>query len=137
MHAWHIKSQQGTKKSCAPEFLILSATFRSNRPEVFCKKGVLRNLTKFPGKHLCQSLFFNKVAGLNPATLLKRDSGTGVFLGISRNFLEHLFLQKTSGGCFFTSIWTGGVYKYEHSGTNFKTCLKENYPIALESCNLH
>ena len=26
-------------------------------PEVF------RNLTKFTGKHLCQSLFFNKVAG--------------------------------------------------------------------------
>ena len=33
---------------------------RSSRPEVFCKKGVLRNFTKFTGKHLCQSLFFNK-----------------------------------------------------------------------------
>ena len=30
------------------------------------KKGVLRNFTKFTGKHLCQSLFFNKVAGLRP-----------------------------------------------------------------------
>ena len=38
--------------------------YRSSRPEVFCKKGVLRNFTKFTGKHLCQSLFFNKVAGL-------------------------------------------------------------------------
>ena len=28
---------------------------RSSRPEVFCKKGVLRNFTKFTGKHLCQS----------------------------------------------------------------------------------
>ena len=37
---------------------------RSSRPEVFRKKGVLRNLTKFTRKHLCQSLFFNKVAGL-------------------------------------------------------------------------
>ena len=36
---------------------------RSSRPEVFCKKGVLRNFTKFTGKHLCQSFFFNKVAG--------------------------------------------------------------------------
>ena len=36
---------------------------RTSRPEVFCKKGVLRNFTKFTGKHLCQSLFFNKVAG--------------------------------------------------------------------------
>ena len=32
-------------------------------PEVFCKKDVLRNFVKFTGKHLCQSLFFNKVAG--------------------------------------------------------------------------
>ena len=43
-----------------------------NCPEVFCKKGVLRNFAKCTGKHLCQSLFFNKVAGLRPATLLKK-----------------------------------------------------------------
>ena len=36
------------------------------------KKGVLRNFAKFTGKHLCQSLFLNKVAGLTPATLLKK-----------------------------------------------------------------
>ena len=28
--------------------------------------------TRTPGKHLCQSLFFDKVAGLRPATLLKK-----------------------------------------------------------------
>ena len=33
----------------------------SRPPEVFCKKGVLINFVKFAGKHLCQSLFFNKV----------------------------------------------------------------------------
>ena len=38
---------------------------RSSRSEVFCKKGVLRNFAKFIGKHVCQSLFFNKVAGLS------------------------------------------------------------------------
>ena len=36
---------------------------RSSRPEMFCKKGVLRNYTKFTGTHLCQSLFFNEVEG--------------------------------------------------------------------------
>ena len=41
--------------------------------EVFCKKGVLRNFTKFTGKHLWQSLFFNKVAGLRPVTM--NDNG--------------------------------------------------------------
>ena len=38
---------------------------QKQRPEVFCKKDVLRNFAKFTGKHLCQSLFFNKVAGRN------------------------------------------------------------------------
>ena len=37
---------------------------RSSRPEVFCKKDILRNFAKFTGKHLCWSLFFDKVAGL-------------------------------------------------------------------------
>ena len=37
-------------------------------------------------KHLCQSLIFSKGAGLRPATSLKRDSGTSVFLLILWNF---------------------------------------------------
>ena len=44
---------------------------RSSRLEVFRRKGVLRNFTKFTGNYLRQSLFLNKVAGLRPATLLK------------------------------------------------------------------
>ena len=40
------------------------SSLRSSRPEVFCKEGVLRKFAKFLEKHLCQSLFFNKVAGL-------------------------------------------------------------------------
>ena len=32
------------------------------------KKGFLRNFSKFAGKHMSQSLFFNKVAGLRPVT---------------------------------------------------------------------
>ena len=34
---------------------------RSNHPEVFCKKCVLKDFAKFTGKYLPQSLFFNKV----------------------------------------------------------------------------
>ena len=36
------------------------------------KINVLENFAKFTEKHLCQSLFVNKVAGLRPATLLKK-----------------------------------------------------------------
>ena len=45
--------------------------FRSSHLELFCKKGVLKNFAKFTGKHPCQNLFLNKVAGLRPVTLLK------------------------------------------------------------------
>ena len=41
------------------------ALIQKQSPEVFCKKWVLNNFTKFRGKHLCQSFFFNK----------KRESG--------------------------------------------------------------
>ena len=43
---------------------IIFVNQRSSRLEVFCKKGVIRNFTKLTGKHLCESLFFNKIAGL-------------------------------------------------------------------------
>ena len=41
-------------------------------------RDVLRNFAKFTGKHLCQGLFFNKVAG-RPATVLIRGSDIGFF----------------------------------------------------------
>ena len=44
-------------------FFSQQSHFRSSRPEVFCKKFVLTNFAKFTGKHLCQSLFFGKIAG--------------------------------------------------------------------------
>ena len=53
-------------------FHTSSFIYRSSRPEVFCKNGVLRNFAKFTGKYLCQNLSFNKVAGLRPVTLLKK-----------------------------------------------------------------
>ena len=64
-------------------------------PQVFSKKSGLRNFTKFTGKHLCQSLFFNKVAGLRP--LLKKRPWPRCF---SVNFVKIFrtpFLQNTPG----------------------------------------
>ena len=55
--------------------IILSAynscSLRSNNQRCSIKEGVLKNFEKFTGKHLCQSLFFNKIEG-KPATLLKQ-----------------------------------------------------------------
>ena len=58
--------------------LLLLTGVQKQPPEVLFKKAVLKNFFKFTGKNLCQSFFFNKVAG--PATLIKRSSGKGVFL---------------------------------------------------------
>ena len=101
---------------------------RSSRLEVFCRKGVLRNFTKFTGKHLRHSLLFNEVAGLLPsyrnqstvllcksidwflcegnsrsATLLKRRFWRRSLPVNFAKFLRYPFLQNTSGGCF--SFW--------------------------------
>ena len=37
--------------------------YRRYHQRCYVKMGVLRNFAKFTGKDLCQSLFFNKVAG--------------------------------------------------------------------------
>ena len=50
----------------------------SGRLEVFCEKGVLRNVAKFTEKHLCQSLFFNKVAG-GACNFIKKETLAQVF----------------------------------------------------------
>ena len=47
----------------------VAGIFRSSHRRCSVKKGVLRNFAKFTGKHLCQSLFFNKVAGSACVTL--------------------------------------------------------------------
>ena len=70
------KHKKGKKSSEKILFVIIKfqtgSTVQKQPPEVFCKKKVLRNFAKFTGKPLCQSLIFNKVAGVRPATLLKK-----------------------------------------------------------------
>ena len=44
------------------ETVKLMKKFRSSCPEVFCKKGVFKNFTKFTGKHLCWSLILTDLA---------------------------------------------------------------------------
>ena len=66
--------------------------FRSSRPEMFCRKGVLKNFAKFTGNHLCRSLFFNK--DLRPATLLKKRLWHRCFLVNIAKFLRTNFFTE-------------------------------------------
>ena len=76
-------------------WVILTKAVRSSRPEVFCKKGVLRNFAKFLGKLLYQSLFFNKVADLRPATLIKKETLARVFSCESCEISKNTFSCRT------------------------------------------
>ena len=72
-------------------------TVRSSHRKCSLKKVVLRNFTKFTGKHLCQKLFFNIVAGLQ--LYWQRGSGTGVsceFCEISKNTFSTEHLRTTA-----------------------------------------
>ena len=83
----------------------LYPNFRSSRLEVFCKKGALRNLAKFTGKYLCQSIFLNKVPGLRPATLLENRLWHRCF---PVNFLKLLLAASETfhyfEKCFFSNL---------------------------------
>ena len=57
------------------------------------KKGVLRNFAKFTGKRLCQSLFFNKVAGAY--NFIKKETLAQVFSCEFREISKSTFLHRT------------------------------------------
>ena len=71
--------------------------YKTQRPEAFTrrcsvKKLLLKSLAKFTGKHLCQNLFFNKVAGLRSVALLKKGLWHRCFVVNVVKFLRITFL---------------------------------------------
>ena len=84
---------------------LLVTRLRCSRSEVFCKNSVLKNFAKFTWKHLCQSLFFNKVAG-DACNFIKKET---LALVLSCEFCEifknthhgtPFFIEQLSTGCF-------------------------------------
>ena len=63
-------------------------------PELFYKKGVLKHFAKLIGKHVCQSLFFDKVGDLRSATLLKRCFPVNFVKLLRTSFLQNTSSQK-------------------------------------------
>ena len=98
--------KSGVGKKC--QFSILRATTvtsvisvisvkESRSSHQMCSlKAFLKNFAKLTGKYLCQSLFFNEVAGLRSATSLKKRLWHRCFPVIFAKFLRTPFLQNTS-----------------------------------------
>ena len=76
------------------------------------RNGVLRNFAKFTGKHLCQSLYFNKVA----CNFIKIETLAQVFscefCDIFKNafFTEHLQANASKNKTFEESSKSRGVF---------------------------
>ena len=94
------------------------ASNRSSHQRCSVRKGALRNFTKFTWKHLCQSLFFNKVAGSDlwetlaqACNFIKKETLAQVFscefCKISKNtFLaEHLWATASSNLSLTKNSW--------------------------------
>ena len=81
-------------------YTVFKENYRSSHRRCFIRKGILKNFTKFTGKHLCQSPFFNKVAGLRSATLLKKRLWHKCFPVNFVTFLSTPFLQNIFGRIF-------------------------------------
>ena len=70
--------------------------YRRSHQRCSVKKRVLRNFSKFTGKHLCQCLFFKKVAG---ATYFTEHLWTTVSINIYNLFLKKSFILLTFCPC--------------------------------------
>ena len=86
---WSQSINVGLDNSC-------SEYYRSSHHRCSTTRGVLKNFAKFKEKHLYRSLSFNDVAGLRPATLVKKRLWDRCFPKNSAKFFRTPYLQNTS-----------------------------------------
>ena len=76
-----VKNKSGKVIKSVIQFVLAYPVIsQSIRSPMFLKIGVLKNFGIFSKKTPVLESLFNKVAGLRPTTLLKRDSNAVVFL---------------------------------------------------------
>ena len=76
----------------------------SSHQKCSMQKEVPRNFTKFTRKHLCQSLFFNKVTGLRSVTLLKKRNWHRYIPVKFVKFLRTPFYRTLLDDCFYIKL---------------------------------
>ena len=108
-----------------PSAILVASTTVQDRHQLklrcSIKQGILENFTNFTRKHLCQSLFFNKVADLKPATLLQKRLWCRWFPVNFPKFLRTPYLQNTSGrALLLCPIWLKHFFSfsYDRSGSH-------------------
>ena len=94
-----------TYEECLGVHLYLVELHRSSNRRCFKKKVALKNFAKFTGKHLCQSLFSIKVAGLRIPTLLKKRLWYMRFPVNFAKFLRTSFLKNICERMLLVAGW--------------------------------
>ena len=95
---------------------------------MFCKKE-LKNFTNYAGKHLVT----------RPATLLKRDSNTSIFLWNLQNFQEHLFWRIAANDCFCSFFLMAPIMEsLLNKVASLQACnfIKKRTPTQVFSCGV-
>ena len=85
---------------CDIHFFYRNTLYRSSRPEVFCKKGVIRNFTKFTGKHLASVSFLIKLQA-QVCNFIKKEALAQVF---SCEFCEILRTMLVADSYFIRTL---------------------------------
>ena len=104
---------------------------RNNHQRCSVRKGVLKNFEKFTGKHLCQSLLFNKIEALRSATLLKKRLWHSCFPVNFPKFLRTPFLQNISGRLLLNAVKLDSVKLQKQQYTPIPSKAKQNSKILL------
>ena len=94
---------------------------RSSDPRCSVKKGVLKNFKNFTGKLLCQSLVFNKVAGLRLATLFKKRLWHRCFPVNFVKFFRTFFYRIPPDDCFWLRNACRIIKVFSFHIVNFET----------------
>ena len=100
--------------NCTGKFCYRHGNFQNTEAAT---EGFLENFTNLIGKRLCQSLFFNEVAGLKPANLLNKRLQHKCF---SVNFVKFLRTTFFASDCFS---------KYE------SLCMAAGHCCPVKSCS--
>ena len=92
---------QYNQRVCKYDYQKLIKIMRSQENDTEAATGgVLKNLAKFTGKHLCQGLLFNKAAGPRPATIFKKRLWHRCFPVSFAKFPKTPFYRTPLDDCF-------------------------------------
>ena len=113
----------------------MMAYFRKSHWSWSIEKDVLKNVVNFTGKNLCRSLFFNKVAGLRPAALLKmRLRHRCFYSGFCEIFKNTLFIKHNRAAA---SVICSSRDCYHGVISRRNAHVKLKYMFDMKKCPFH